>query len=175
MLNAYYDVQFSDHSHGFREERGCHTALRDIYHTWGGATWFIEADLADCFGSLNHELLLSTLAEKIHDGRFLKLIKGLLDAGYLEDRQFHQTLSGVPQGSICSPILSNILLHKLDRSVETTLIPHYTRGSKRRLNKAYVQQMDRVHALRRKGQIKTALPTPGNKAPTRPFPLSRPS
>jgi group II intron reverse transcriptase/maturase len=157
ILNAYYDVQFSNHSHGFREERGCHTALRDIYHTWGGATWFIEADLADCFGSLNHELLLSTLAEKIHDGRFLKLIKGLLKAGYLEDWQFHQTLSGVPQGSICSPILSNLLLHKLDSYVETTLIPHYTRGSKRKLNKAYVQRMTRAHSLMRQGQIKAAL------------------
>ena len=85
ILNAYYDVQFSDHSHGFREERGCHTALREIYYHWAGATWVIEGDISDCFGSLNHELLLTTLREKIHDGRFLKLISKLLDAGYLED------------------------------------------------------------------------------------------
>jgi retron-type reverse transcriptase len=100
ILNAYYDVQFSDHSHGFREGRGCHTALQEIYRTWTGATWIIEGDISDCFGSLNHNLLLSTLSEKIQDGRFLNLVKKLLDAGYLEDWQFNQTLSGVPQGSI---------------------------------------------------------------------------
>jgi retron-type reverse transcriptase len=61
-------------------------------------------------------------------------MKKLLDAGYLEDGKFHQTLSGVPQGSIVSPILSNILLDKLDKYVETTLIPQYTRGGKRKLN-----------------------------------------
>jgi retron-type reverse transcriptase len=68
------------------------------------------------------------LSEKIHDGRFLHLMKKLLDAGYLEDWKFNRTLSGVPQGSIVSPILSNILLDKLDTFVETVLIPQYTRG-----------------------------------------------
>jgi retron-type reverse transcriptase len=50
ILNAYYDIQFSDHAHGFREGRGCHTALQEIYHTWGSATWIIEGDISDCFG-----------------------------------------------------------------------------------------------------------------------------
>jgi retron-type reverse transcriptase len=81
ILNAYYDVQFSYHSHGFRQGRGCHTALREIYHTWGSATWSIEGDISDCFGSLPHELILSVQSEKIHDGRFLHLMKRLLDAG----------------------------------------------------------------------------------------------
>src|SRR5260370_21377240 len=94
ILDAYYDVQFSDHSHGFREGRGCHTALQEIYHTWGSATWIIEGDISDCFGSLSHELILSALSEKIHDGRFLHLMKKLLDAGYVEDWKFHRTLSG---------------------------------------------------------------------------------
>jgi retron-type reverse transcriptase len=49
ILNAYFDVTFSEHSHGFRPERGCHTALREIYHTWKGTTWIIEGDIADCF------------------------------------------------------------------------------------------------------------------------------
>jgi retron-type reverse transcriptase len=49
ILDAYYDVQFSSHSHGFREGRGCHTALQEIYHTWGNATWIIEGDISDCF------------------------------------------------------------------------------------------------------------------------------
>src|SRR5947208_16311209 len=128
ILNAYYDVQMSDHSHGFREGRGCHTALQEIYDTWGGATWIREGDISDCFGSLNHDLLISILSEKIHDGRFMRLIQHLLDAGYLEDWKFTRTLSGVPQGSVVSPILSNILLDKLDQYVETVLIPQYTGG-----------------------------------------------
>ena len=104
ILNAYYDGQFSEHSHGFREGRGCHTAFQEIYHTWDGVTWIIEGDICDCFGSLDHDLIVSTLSEKIQDGRFLHLMKKLLDAGYLEDWKFHQTLSGVPQGSLCKAL-----------------------------------------------------------------------
>src|SRR5215471_8597695 len=152
ILNAYYDVQFSEHSHGFRQGRGCHTALQEIYHTWGSATWIIEGDISDCFGSLPHELILSVLSEKIHDGRFLHLMKKLLDAGYLENWTFKRTLSGVPQGSIVSPILSNILLDKLDTFVETVLIPQYTRGEKRKLNQEYVKLRRQMHKLLRHGQ-----------------------
>jgi retron-type reverse transcriptase len=83
----------------------------------------IEGDICACFDKLDHDLLLSTLSEHIHDGRFLHLVKKLLDAGYLEDWKFNQTLSGVPQGSIVSPVLSTILLDKLDQFVETVLIP----------------------------------------------------
>src|SRR5215472_16242033 len=64
ILDAYFDIQFSEHSHGFREGRGCGTALREIYHHWKGSAWFIEGDIADCFGSLDHELLVSLLSEK---------------------------------------------------------------------------------------------------------------
>ncbi|EQD70921.1 group II intron-encoded protein LtrA, partial [mine drainage metagenome] len=85
LLEAYYEPQFSDRSHGFRPGRGCHTALREIANTWTGTTWFIECDLADCFGSLDHEVMIRILSEKIHDGRFLQLIANMLSAGYLED------------------------------------------------------------------------------------------
>src|SRR5260221_214110 len=156
ILDAYYDVQFSDHAHGFRTGRGCHTALQDMYHNWGGTTWIIEGDIADCFGSLSHELLISALSEKIQDGRFLHLMRKLLDAGYLEDWTFNQTLSGVPQGSIVSPVLSNILLDKLDQFVETVLIPQYTRGTERKPNKEYVRLMNRAYNLFKKGQKEAA-------------------
>ena len=52
LLEAYYEPTFSDRSHGFRPGRGCHTALREVADTWTGTTWFIEGDIADCFGSL---------------------------------------------------------------------------------------------------------------------------
>jgi group II intron reverse transcriptase/maturase len=156
ILDAYFDGTFSEHSHGFRAERGCHTALREIYHNWKGSAWIIEGDIADCFGSLDHDLIISALAEHIQDGRFLNLVKKLLDAGYMEDWKLNKTLSGVPQGSILSPVLSNILLNKLDRFVETELIPQYNRGKKRKGNQEYNRLIDRARDLQKKGQKEAA-------------------
>ena len=134
LLEAYYEPRFSARSHGFRPGRGCHTALTEVASTWNGTTWFIEGDISDCFGSLDHEVMLSTLAEHIHDNRFLRLMRNMLQAGYLEDWVWNATLSGAPQGGVVSPILSNIYLDRLDTFVETVLIPEYTRGGKRRRN-----------------------------------------
>src|SRR3989440_11368163 len=137
LLEAYYEPRFSDRSHGFRKRHGCHTALREIHNAWTGVTWFIEGDISDCFGSFDHEILLRILAERIHDQRFLRLIRHMLKAGYLEDWDYHETLSGCPQGGVVSPILSNIYLHKLDEFVVQELIPKYTRGTSRRKNPGY--------------------------------------
>ena len=97
LLEAYYEPTFSDRSHGFRPGRGCHTALREVANTWTGTTWFIEADIADCFGSLDHQVMLEILGEKIHDERFLRLVGGMLTAGYLEDWTWDATLRGSPR------------------------------------------------------------------------------
>lgn len=156
ILDAYFDGTFSEHSHGFREKRGCHTALREIYRVWQGSIWIIEGDIADCFGSLDHDLIISALAEHIQDGRFLNLVKKLLDAGYMEDWKLNNTFSGVPQGSILSPVLSNILLSKLDRFVETELIPEYTRGKKKRPNQEYNRLINRARKRHNKGQKEAA-------------------
>ncbi len=107
LLEAFYEPQFSDASHGFRPSRGCHTALSQIEYAWKGTHWFIEGDIKACFDQLDHQVLLTILAEKIHDARFLRLIKSLLQAGYLEEWHYHTTLSGAPQGSLCKS------LHKL--------------------------------------------------------------
>jgi retron-type reverse transcriptase len=85
LLEAYYEPRFSRHSHGFRPRLGCHTALRDVVETWTGTTWFIEGDIADCFGSLDHDKMIEILSEKVHDNRFLRLLRNMLTAGYLED------------------------------------------------------------------------------------------
>lgn len=152
ILEAYYEPQFSDRSHGFRPGKGCHTALSKIQQTWTGTSWFIEGDISDCFGSLDHEILLSTLSEKIRDGRFLRLIGNLLKAGYLEDWKFNATLSGSPQGGIVSPILSNIYLDRLDRFVETTLLPTYNHKAKREVNPEYHSLKQRAWYLKRTGR-----------------------
>jgi group II intron reverse transcriptase/maturase len=151
LLEAYYEPQFSDRSHGFRPGRGCHTALREIANTWTGTTWFIEGDISDCFGSLDHEVMVRILAEKIHDNRFLRLIRNMLKAGYLEDWKWNATLSGAPQGGVVSPVLSNIYLHKLDRYAETVLIPQHTQGTIRRRNPGYARVTRDLARARRNG------------------------
>jgi group II intron reverse transcriptase/maturase len=151
LLEAFYEPQFSDTSHGFRKFRGCHTALREINNTWTGTAWFVEGDISDCFGSLDHEILLGILAEKIRDNRFLRLIRNMLKAGYLEDWTYRDTLSGVPQGGTVSPILSNVYLDKLDKFVEQELIPQYTRGATRAANPAYRQADALLRRARRRG------------------------
>jgi group II intron reverse transcriptase/maturase len=151
LLEAFYEPQFSDSSHGFRRFRGCHTALREINNTWTGTAWFVEGDISDCFGSLDHEILLGILAEKIRDNRFLRLIRHMLKAGYLEEWTYRDTLSGVPQGGTVSPILSSIYLDKLDKFVEQELIPQYTRGATRAANPAYRQADALLRRARRRG------------------------
>jgi len=156
ILNAYYEPQFSKNSHGFRPNRGCHTALREIHYNWLGTNWFIEGDISQCFDKLDHEILLTTLSEKIDDGRLINLIRELLEAGYLEDWKYNQTLSGAPQGGILSPILSNIYLDKLDKFVENVLVPKYTKGVKKGRNKEYERVRERYRRLSRKGKAEKA-------------------
>ncbi len=156
LLEAYYEPQFSDCSHGFRPTRACHSALQEIDRCWLGTTWFIEGDIAACFDSLDHDLLLSTLAEHIHDGRFLRLIGGLLKAGYLEDWKYKATYSGAPQGGIVSPILSNIYLNQLDKYIETTLIPAYTKGNRRKAHPGYNELNWRAWQMRKEGKAQEA-------------------
>src|SRR2546428_8430524 len=74
-LEAYYEPQFSPTSHGVRPRRGCHTALSEVYRSWHGTKWFIEGDIKGCFDNIDHEQRLSTLGEKIHAHRFLRLIR----------------------------------------------------------------------------------------------------
>ena len=71
LLEAYYEPQFSGQSYGFRPGRGCHDALTQVAVSWTGTTWFIEGDISDCFGSLDHGIILGIVGEKIHDNHWL--------------------------------------------------------------------------------------------------------
>src|SRR5258708_22462506 len=156
ILEAYYEPQMSEHSHGFRPGRGCHTALQEIQTKWTGSRWFMEGDIAKFFDTMNHEVLLATLREKIHDNRFIRLVQRLLESGYLEEWKFNKTLSGCPQGGVISPILSNIYLDKLDQYVEKTLIPAYTRGERRTPNPAYQMIQSKEQTRKQRGNRKEA-------------------
>ena len=156
ILEAYYEPQFSDHSHGFRPDRGCHTALSEVVTHWTGVRWFVEGDIKGCFDNIDHEVMLSVLGEKLHDNRFLRLLKYLLKAGYLEDWKYGRTLSGTPQGGVVSPILANIYLDRLDKYVETVLIPAHTRGKARKRNRAWVALSERTARQRKLGNHRMA-------------------
>ena len=127
LLEAYYEPTFSDHSHGFRPQRGCHTALMQVARRHQDVSWFIEGDIKNCFDDIDHETLIGIMEEKIEDGRVLSLTRKLLKAGYMEQRQYHNTYSGTPQGGIISPLLSNIYLDVFDKWVENELLPKHNR------------------------------------------------
>jgi group II intron reverse transcriptase/maturase len=156
LLEAYYEPQFSERSHGFRPGKGCHTALTEISQSWRSMTWFVEGDISQCFDRLDHGVLHSILVEDIHDNRFLRLIDALLQAGYLEEWRYHETLSGAPQGGILSPLLSNIYLDRFDKYVETTLLPAFNRGARRRPYLPYMRVHKAAWKLEKRGQREEA-------------------
>ncbi len=103
ILEAIYEPTFSNHSHGFRPERSCHTALEQVKREMTGTRWWVEGDIKGFFDHVNHETLVRILSKRITDKRFLHLIGQLLQAGYVEDWRYHQTYSGVPQGGNLTP------------------------------------------------------------------------
>jgi group II intron reverse transcriptase/maturase len=147
ILEAIYEPTFHENSHGFRPGRSCHTALESLRRNWVGMKWVIEADIADCFGSVNHHRLLDILRERIQDDRFINLIRKFLRAGYFENWEYHRTYSGTPQGSVLSPILTNVYLDKLDQKLDA-LCRRETQGARRRPTSAYANLMkQRKHLL----------------------------
>lgn len=136
LLESIYEPQFSVHSHGFRPNLSCHTALKEIRNTFTGTRWFIEGDIKGFFDNIDHHVLIGILRRKIQDEKFINLIWKFLRAGYVEDWVFHKTYSGVPQGGIISPLLSNIYLNELDQYVEQ-YIENYNKGDKRIHNITY--------------------------------------
>ena len=117
-LEPIFEPVFDDASFGYRSGRSTKDALRKIWKELGaGAEWILDADLKDFFGSVVHEKLLTLVAQRISDGRVLRLIERMLKAGVLSEGQRLPTEQGTPQGGIVSPLLSNILLTPFDREM----------------------------------------------------------
>lgn len=131
VMERIYEEKFKDSSHGFRPGRGTHTAMINLEAQFQAVHYVIEADFSKAFDSIQHEALIKILKEDISCEKTIKLIKSALKAGYIEFGRLHDNLAtGTPQGSILSPILCNIFLHKLDEYVEV-LKKKYEKGNTR--------------------------------------------
>lgn len=126
VLESIYEQDFMDCSYGFRPRRSAHQALQDLWDRTmnmnGG--WVLEADIKDCFGTLDHACLREILGRRVRDGVLMRLVGKWLNAGILEDGSIRRPDVGSPQGGVISPLLSNVYLHDvLDVWFETMVKP----------------------------------------------------
>lgn len=118
-LTRMYDADFSENSYGFRSEKNAHQALQKAKeYINAGYTHVVDLDLAQFFDRVNHDYLMNELSRKIEDKRVLKLIHKILRADIEEQGELTPCKQGVPQGGPLSPLLSNIILDKLDKELE---------------------------------------------------------
>jgi group II intron reverse transcriptase/maturase len=118
-LEPIFEPEFSNSSFGYRPGRSAHQAMRKIYYEiMDGCEWVVDADLRDFFGTVHHERLIDMIAKKVSDGRILKLIRLMLEAGYMDKGKKYPTPQGTPQGGVASPLFSNIYLNPFDHTME---------------------------------------------------------
>ncbi|MGD8453639.1 MAG: group II intron reverse transcriptase/maturase [Phycisphaerae bacterium] len=114
-LEPIFEVEFHDHSYGFRPHRSTHHAVFRCQHLMKhGFTWVIEGDVKACFDEISHRSILRAVREKVMDNKFLALIHRFLKAGVEVEGIVQPTEKGVPQGGVISPLLANAVLNKLD-------------------------------------------------------------
>jgi group II intron reverse transcriptase/maturase len=126
ILESIYDPNFLPCSYGFRPGKSCHNAIKELQrHLYDKIVDIvIDVDLANFFGTIDHKILKDMLSWKIKDTKFLRYISRMFKAGVLSQGELKVTDEGVPQGSCCSPILSNIFAHYvIDVWLEETVKP----------------------------------------------------
>ena len=117
-LEPIFEPLFDDSSFGYRRGRSAKHALRKLWREIeAGAEWIVDADLKDYFGSIDHDKLMTLVAQRVSDGRVLMLIERMLTAGAMQHGRLFPTTQGTPQGGVVSPLLSNILLTPFDREM----------------------------------------------------------
>jgi RNA-directed DNA polymerase len=117
LLEPIFEADFRNWSYGFRPNRNTWDALTEIYQYTrprSNYRWIVEGDIRDCFGSIDHDLLMKQLRRRIAEKDVQTVAWRMLKAGYMEDLKHYETGSGTPQGSILSPLLANIYMHQLD-------------------------------------------------------------
>src|SRR5467141_1859554 len=117
-LEPIFEPVFDEANFGYRRGRSTKDAMRKVWkEIQGGREWIVDADLKDFFGSVDHAKLLTIVAQRIADGRVLRLIEAMLKAGSYGKGQLFPSERGTPQGGVVSPTLSNILLTPFDREM----------------------------------------------------------
>ena len=113
ILEAIYEQDFLEFSHGFRPNRSCHGALKELNKTIekGRISYIVDADIKGFFDNLNHEWMLKFLEHRIKDPNIKRLIARFLKAGTMENGKWEPSEQGTTQGGNCSPLLANIYLH----------------------------------------------------------------
>lgn len=139
ILETIFEPRFSPNSHGFRPGRSQHTCMRQIRRDFRATKWFIEGHISKCFDQIDHQSLRKLLQQRIDDKRFIKFVcQGLRTKVLMPDREQVNLKIGTAQGSICSPLLSNIALNPLDRFMQR-LKKRIDRGLKRKQNPQYTK------------------------------------
>lgn len=113
ILSMIYEPKFHNESYGFRPNRNCHQAVREVieYVQYRKTNYVVEADIKGFFDNVNHEWLMKFLKHDIADRKFLEIVEKFLKAGIMEDGKYLDREKGTPQGNGASPILANIYLH----------------------------------------------------------------
>jgi group II intron reverse transcriptase/maturase len=140
QLEPVLENIFLDCSYGGRPNKNCHHALKSIKTKWQNVTWIINVDIQKYFDTINHDLLMSMLTDYC-DQATIELIRKFLKCGYIDFYNHRNTLEksevGTPQGSLISPILSNLYLHLFDCFMVEKLLPMWNRGNERKYFSGY--------------------------------------
>jgi len=119
ILSPEWEPTFSDHSYGYRPNRDCHGAMKEVLgYLNAGYTYIVDLDIKSFFDTVNHDKLISLIREKVNDCNVLHLIRQFLKSGIMENGLVKPSEDGVPQGGAISPLLSNIYLDPLDKELE---------------------------------------------------------
>jgi RNA-directed DNA polymerase len=120
VLQEQWDPTFSQHSYGFRPNRSAHQAVASAQsYIAEGHGWVVDIDLEKFFDRVHHDKLMGEVAKRVEDKRVLKVIRAFLNAGVMENGLVSATNEGTPQGGPLSPLLSNLVLDKLDKELES--------------------------------------------------------
>ena len=116
VIEPIFEAEFLDSSFGYRPEKSAKQAIEQTEEVRDeGHEWVVDADIKAFFDMVNHEKLIDAVAERISDGRVLRLIRSFLEAEVMEEGPgLTESVIGVPQGGVISPLLANIYLHYFD-------------------------------------------------------------
>ena len=127
VLSPIFEPYFSEYSYGFRPNRCCQMAIiKALEYFNDGYDWIVDIDLEKFFDNVPHDRLLRMVSDVVKDGNVVSLVNKFLKAGVMIQGNYEDTVTGTPQGGPLSPLLSNIMLNKLDKELEARNL-HFTR------------------------------------------------